>query len=348
MGSVTRASPSSSPRGLLAAGCTETKKPTRPGPPAAPRPPPPRARRPWSPRSPRAPTRSIPSIRADAGPPDPLAQRLCDALYALPARRAAECCSTAPGVGVGLADQCVRVLSYAMGARAATIAAAGVDACADAMTKATVGCDWVTPGATTAVPPACEGIVKGALHEKAQCRSSLECADGLRCLGLSTIDLGVCGPPKPAGQACNLAVDMLAVFTRQDDLDRAHPECQGYCSGRRCQTPPPEGGACKSDVQCGRLRCEAGKCSAAPVPREGEACSVDCAYGLRCVGGKCAAPRAEGAACGSDAECRGKCRAGDGGAGGTCAKTCSVPWPPPGAVPPKVPPLPKAPAHPKR
>jgi hypothetical protein len=335
---------------LIAAGCTEGKKPdaTQPQGSAAPS-----SSAPVQPPARRGPAdygdspgsdELHPVYPVDAGPPDPLAQRLCDALYGLPARRAAECCATDPGIGAGLAGQCVRVLSYAMGQHAATVAPADVDACADAMTKATVGCDWVTPDGSAPVAPACEGIVKGALPEKAECRSSLECAGGMRCLGLSTIDLGTCGPAKPAGKSCSLAVDMLAVFTRQDDLDRTHPECQGYCGGHRCETPPPEGGACKFDRQCGKLRCEAGKCTASPLPREGEACSVECAYGLRCAGGKCAAPKAEGAACGSDAECRGKCT------GGTCAKLCSTPWPPPGVAPPMTAPKPppRAPARPRR
>ena len=280
----------------------------------------------------------------DAGPPDPLAQRFCDAIYALPARRAGECCGTASSVGEAFAGQCVRALTYAMATHAVRLAPAGVDACVAAITKETVGCDWVTLKLSVPMPPACEGILEGQLHEKAPCRSSLECAAGLRCQGLSSIDLGVCAAPKPVGQECNLAVDMLASFTRQDHYARAHPECEGYCSGMRCQAAVPEGGACKADAQCGKLRCEGGKCTAAPLPGSGEACSAECADGLRCIGGKCAAPRAEGAACKSDVECRGQCVRGDGGAGGTCTKTCTMQWPIP-----KAPPVPKAPpARPKR
>src|SRR6185437_7663194 len=59
----------------------------------------------------------------DAGPPDPLAQRFCDAVYAVPAQRAAVCCGAAgdagaaprtPGVAAGFAGQCVRMLTTAM------------------------------------------------------------------------------------------------------------------------------------------------------------------------------------------------------------------------------------------
>ena len=253
--------------------------------------------------------------------------------YALPARRAGECCGAASRIGATFADQCVRVLSYAMGANAVKVAPASVDACAEAMAKATSGCDWVTLTNRVPLPPACDGILEGQLHEKAQCRSSLECAAGLRCLGLSAIDLGVCGPPRPTRGECNLAIDTLASFTRQDHYGRAHPECEGYCAGKRCQAALPEGGACKADAACGKLRCEAGKCTSAPLPGAGEACSAECAYGLRCIGGKCAAPRGEGEACKGDVECRGRCVPGDGGAGGTCAKTCTMTWPLPKAAP---------------
>jgi hypothetical protein len=41
-----------------------------------------------------------------------------------------------------------------------------------------------------------------------------------------------------------------------------------------------------------------------------------------CVGGVCVAPKVEGAACGSHAECRAQCLTEDGGAAGTCAKQC--------------------------
>jgi hypothetical protein len=268
-----------------------------------------------------------PVYPVDAGPPDPAAQRFCDAVYALPGRRRAECCGGKPGLEEGLAGQCVRVLTYAIGSRALTVAAADIDRCVEAMTQATSGCDWVKPYGLPPVPPACLGLLHGALGPKAQCRSSLECADGMRCRGLSTIDLGRCGPPAAQG-ACAVANDMLATFTRQDDLERAHPECEGACVGHRCAPALAEGVACVADAQCGKGRCVAGKCSSAPPAGVGEPCG-ECAHGLRCLAGKCAAPRPEGAACSADGECRGLCARGDGGVAGTCAKTCAaaVGWP---------------------
>jgi hypothetical protein len=289
----------------------------------------------------------------DAGPPDPLAKRFCDAVYTLPAQRTAECCEAGAApkpspIPLALGGQCVRVLSYALSTNAVRLAPADVDACAAAIAQATVGCDWVTLTLTVPIPPACEGILAGQLPEKAPCRSSLECAAGLRCQGLSAIVPGVCGPPRPPGQECNLAIDSFAALTRQDHYASAHAECDGTCSGKRCTAALPEGGACKDDAPCGKLRCEGGKCTAAPLPGAGQACSSVCAYGLRCLGGKCAAPKAEGGACETGAECRGACvpanlgdaprPPGDGGTGGTCEKTCTFQLRMPKQQPPKAPP----------
>ena len=264
----------------------------------------------------------LPVYPLDTGPPDPLAQRYCDAVHALPARRVAECCDGAGTPVAAFVQQCVRTLTHALGHHAAVLAPADVDACLAALTKATAGCDWITP-LSAPLPPACLGIVKGALPEKAQCRSSLECAEGMRCQGLSTVDFGACGPPKPAGTGCSLAVDMLVVFTRQDEVDRDHPECEGQCARTSCRDAAAIGAACTYDRQCGKNRCVDAKCSSAPLPAVGEPCSGGaCAYGARCVKGTCAAPRAEGEACEASAECRGACDRGDGGAAGKCQKTC--------------------------
>jgi hypothetical protein len=181
-----------------------------------------------------------PVYPADAGPPDPLAARLCDALHALPAKRLAACTSKPAGPAAGIVQgQCVRTLTAALAAHAVKLDPGDVDHCTDAMTRATTGCDWATPAAATPLPPECDGIVHGALSPGASCRSSLECPDGTRCQGLSTIDTGTCAAPKAAGLACNLADDMLATFARQDHFDRAHPECAGTCVARMCRPTKP-------------------------------------------------------------------------------------------------------------
>jgi hypothetical protein len=264
-----------------------------------------------------------PVYPVDAGPPDPLAARFCDAVALLPERRKGECCGATSSAAGLVGSQCVRTLTFALGQHAVTLAPADVDRCVDAVTRATTGCDWVIPN-TVALPQECEGVIKGALTEKAQCRSSLECPDGMRCLGLSTIDLGTCGPPKITGSQCNVAVDMLATFTRQDHFYRAHSECQGYCGRARCEDVVATGGACFIDQACGAGRCASGTCTTTPLPAAGEACTDACAAGTHCVKGRCAAPKAEGDACEANAECRGACVREDGGTAGHCAKSCMV------------------------
>ncbi len=262
-----------------------------------------------------------PVYPVDAGPPNPLAQQYCDAIAGEPERAKASCCGTSSAATMLIVGQCVRTLTAALATKAVTLAPADVQRCADAVKQATTGCDWVTPTAL-AMPPVCEGIIKGTAALHAECRSSLECAAGLRCQGLSSIDVGKCEGPKATRAPCNLASDMLASFTRQDTLARTHPECAGYCVGRTCKDATPVGDECASDVQCGRGFCVAGKCSAAAPPSLGSSCTGGCSYGLACVDGKCVAKRAEGAACDANGECRGACVRPDGGTSGTCSKTC--------------------------
>jgi hypothetical protein len=199
-----------------------------------------------------------------ADPPDPLATRLCEALHALPAKRKAACCGGAPGFH--LAGECARTLSFALRSKAVTLGPEDVDRCVDAIERSLQGCDWVTP--LSAPPPAaCEGIVRGELAAGARCRSSLECRDGLRCMGAGPTDAGRCVPP-PARGACGASVDALAASTRQTRSELAHPECAGHCEQRMCAADVPRGGACVSHVECGRgRRCASGKCSDAPPPR---------------------------------------------------------------------------------
>lgn len=309
---------------LIVAGCTEGAKPG-PGPAASSAAPPTASAITTTAATGAPPERELtPVYPVDAGAPDPLAQRFCDAVHVLPEKRAGACCGAGGNAGEVMSGQCVRTLSFALAQRALTIAPADVDRCVEAMTQATAGCDWIRPMGGVTMPEACEGIIKGALAEKAPCRSSLECQGSLRCQGLSTIDMGKCAPPKEAKQACNLAVDMLASFTRQDHVNRDHPECEGYCTHGRCEASVAEGGACESDLMCSKGHCASGKCTSAPLPAVGEACSGSCAPGARCLNGKCVAPRAEGEACSADAECRGACERGDGGTSGRCQKACPV------------------------
>jgi hypothetical protein len=243
-----------------------------------------------------------------AGPPDPLAAELCAALHDLPAQRRAACCA-APG-GIVITGECTRVVSAALRAGAVRLDAGAVAACRAALARSLDGCDWVGAFNVT-LPPACAGLLHGTLTAGAVCRSSLECAGDLRCRGAGPTQPGHCGPPLAAGAACGLATDTLAVYTRADDVERAHPECAGYCERHRCHDAIAPGGACTLTSQCADgAHCRAGRCAPGRWASDGESCTGgDCAPGSRCVANRCLAPRTSGA-CTSDFECRGGCVAG--------------------------------------
>lgn len=258
-------------------------------------------------------------------PPDPRAQKLCEALQATPALRRAECCAEAAPPSPATVGECVRMLSSALRSGALTLTPEDAGRCADAVVKAHEGCGWVGPSAPPA-PAACLGILRGTLKEGARCRSSLECEGNQRCHGLGPTDPGTCGPPRRAG-SCGFGVDPLAVFARQVDVDAAHPSCVGFCALRRCVDLAPIGGACTTGAACGPgALCASGKCAPGKPPPAGEACPAGvCAEGARCVKGRCVEPRAEGEVCEADAECRGACVRPVGAERGACGMRCVQP-----------------------
>lgn len=256
------------------------------------------------------------------GEPDPAARRLCAALHELPARAKAACCEGASVSNV--AGVCEGVVTAALRAGAVALDDASLDRCVGAMERAHQGCDWVSPTSST-VAPECQGLFLGRLAEGAKCRSSLECAEGARCHGAGPTSAGRCGKPREGG-SCNTGVDVLATYARQDDYDKAHPECSGVCGQHRCQPAVAAGGACKASTACGAgARCAAGRCVAKAPGAEGEACegAPDCAAGLHCAGGACRAKAGEGAACERDLDCRGACLKTKGQARGVCGQRCA-------------------------
>lgn len=258
-----------------------------------------------------------------AGASAPLAQRLCAALHEVPAQRRAACCGGSPMLLV--AGECVRTLSAALASKAVKLEPAAVEACAQAMEKAHAGCEWVGPEAPPA-PAACQGLIQGALASGARCRSSLECAEGLRCQGVGPTDTGLCGAPAGTGQPCAYSVDALATYTRQALLEEQHPECQGHCFKRRCVDDVPLGGACVLAEQCGPgLHCAGSQCAEGVVAQLGKPCvNGGCEAGARCFQGTCATPKPAGASCERDGECLGGCGKPDGGRLGTCGPRCEA------------------------
>jgi hypothetical protein len=218
------------------------------------------------------------------------------------------------------------MLSAAIASGAVKLEASDVDACVQAMEQTHQGCDWVGPEAPP-TPAACLGIMRGTLAAGAPCRSSLECAEGLRCHGIGPTDPGVCGAPASPGQPCAFSVDPLATYTRQDTLDVAHPECQGHCNKRQCTAPVVIGGECVFEAQCGPGRhCAARTCAEGELAGQGGPCVTGgCQEGMRCLKGVCVALKPAGAACEQDSECRGGCVRSDGGKGSTCGPRCDAP-----------------------
>jgi hypothetical protein len=259
---------------------------------------------------------------ADAGPPDPLAARLCTALHDVPEQRRATCCVTRPGVV--FTSECVRTLTAALRFNAVTLDAAQIGRCETAMAREHEGCDWVGPFAPD-VPKECDGIVRGVLETDSPCRSSLECRQGLHCRGSGPTLPGICRPARQAGDGCGGAVDALATYTRQLQADIAHPECNGYCDSHRCVSFVAKGGACSFAGQCAKeTDCVAGKCSPHRVAKLGEPCpGGSCEAGARCIRGGCVAPARTGESCANDFECRGACIRGGKGLG-VCGQRCDV------------------------
>jgi hypothetical protein len=253
--------------------------------------------------------------------PEPLAVRFCAAIHDLPLARKAACCRSQPGGS--LAGECTRTLSAALADGAVTLDAAKVAACEAAVANQLSGCDWVRP-LVPASPSACGDVVRGRLSADAACRSSLECGDGLTCLGATASTRGVCSEPLATGLPCSVGLDVFAAYTRQTSSDRDHPACQGVCRSGRCQDLVTAGGACVAHAQCGvDGLCAGGRCVAGPPPPVGAACAGNlCAGDAICAAGTCQPLLPAGATCTGPFDCRGACLKAPGAATGVCGMQC--------------------------
>jgi hypothetical protein len=264
--------------------------------------------------------RSVYPVTTD--PPDPVATRYCHLVHERAEEKRRACCPGTTFFPFLPTAECARTLSAALRASAVAIEPAALDACEAAVAEESKHCDW---GGT--MPAACVGIVRGRIADGAACRSSLECGDGLFCAGLTPTHVGRCARPLPEGGTCGGSADQLAAFVRQE-VEPAHPDCEGYCKLRRCTAPVGVGQRCAASVECGRGgHCVGGTCSAGALPLAGEPCAGEpCAAGHRCLEGVCAAPKRLGEPCGSDEACRsGHCEAGG------CALSCAPFRPAPAA-----------------
>ena len=264
---------------------------------------------------------------------DSLAQRLCETLHTLPQKRKDQCCGTS--TSGGLATECVRLLSASLRDKAVTLDAADVDRCAADSSRQLEGCNWVTP-LMPRTPEACRGILHARLEAGARCRSSLECRDGLFCLGSSPARPGVCAQPSAPGAVCGGGgADTLATYARQTDYETRHPECAGFCLRGRCAAFVASAGACRSNTQCAPgSHCASGRCVEGSPPKLGEACpDTTCAGDAVCVEGKCSPLKKGGEPCTKPFECEASCVIPAGAKTGICGMKCTS-WPPAGYTPP--------------
>ena len=240
----------------------------------------------------------------------PLAERYCRAIHGLPAAGRAKCCGrTVPDdPGGQLTAECARLLSIVLEEGSVRLDADGISRCEAALALESAQCEELGR-LSSPMPGACLGLVSGLRPPRAECRSSLECEGELHCQGAGPADRGACAPPNPPTIACAVAVDMLATYTRQTDVDRRHPECDGVCKMHRCMKTTPPKSPCETTFECGPDHfCVEGKCAASiSLPVGAQCAGGGCAEGLTCVARVCAVPKALGAACTVDFECTGAC-----------------------------------------
>lgn len=255
--------------------------------------------------------------------PDPLAQRLCDAIHTLPVKRKSECCS---GEGSSnLAPLCAQRLSASIRRGSVRVDSSAIDRCTQEAGSELEGCGWVNP-TLPPLPEACKGLVQGTLPAGARCASSIECADGLHCKGVTPEASGVCSSPSPARTSCDVPADNLSTLLRARD-DARHFECQGRCVKGQCLPVVEAGGACVSSATCASgLNCIAGHCEKKPLPKAGEPCpgKTACDTGAYCSPeGQCVALKGAGEACSQPFECRGlACAKAPGETSGKCGEPC--------------------------
>jgi hypothetical protein len=265
-----------------------------------------------------------PEARPVHDPKDPAqatAERLCGLLHESIEQRHAACCDAKPRPTFG--SLCIQALSAALHAGAVRIEVAAIDRCEAALNQTFAGCEWVA-AFSPPLPAACQGLLSGTISMGGLCRSSFECATGLRCAGTGPTDRGHCEAAGPAGAACGGAMDPLGAYVRQD-LDLSHPECQGFCNRDHCEKTRALGAECRLDAECGAgAYCSQGQCRGGAPSRKGAPClGGGCEPGTRCVGGTCIEPKHSGQPCTRELECLGGCLKPDGGSLGVCGPRCT-------------------------
>lgn len=256
---------------------------------------------------------------------DARATSVCEAMHALPAQRKGECCKAPASDASALVNTCVETLSGALATN--DVKLDNADACINARKKQLEGCGWVGP-LLPPLPQECNAMLTGVSAELARCRSSVECKEGLRCLGAGPLDAGRCAKPAPIGGRCG-SVDALSVVIAQSIIDEKHPQCaSGVCALGRCQAAKKTGEECRSSLECGvENHCD-GTCVAGKIPVGGACKRSGCEDDAVCIEGKCAKQRLEGESCTRDFDCaQGACEKGKCGMRCTSWQNLQTPTP---------------------
>src|ERR1700722_1460477 len=180
----------------------------------------------------------------------------------------------------------------------------------------------------------CDGVMLGTEDDGQPCRFSVECKNGLACVGYAPGTDGACKKPPKAGEACTL--QRFGSILNEDAAKIHHPECAAgaWCDGTKCQPVIAAGQACVASASCtGGLSCVTAKCGKPAVA--GGTCfqPSDCAFGLWCTkgggaaSGHCEPKLPDGATCTELDACKGRCdmpKPPDGGSPppGVCRATC--------------------------
>src|SRR5262249_48353852 len=82
----------------------------------------------------------------------------------------------------------------------------------------------------------CDKVVLGMQPEGQPCRFSIECKDGLACVGYRVGGDGTCKKPPKAGEACTL--QPFGTIITEASAALHHPACvaAAYCDGTTCQS----------------------------------------------------------------------------------------------------------------
>lgn len=180
----------------------------------------------------------------------------------------------------------------------------------------------------------CDRVLVGGQTEGQPCLFSVECKEGLACVGYKIGEEGKCRTPPKLKEACT--PQPFGTIINEAAAAPHHPACAkgAFCDGSTCQPRAAAGKACDKSESCAEgLACVQGKCGQRGAAAAPCAASTDCAFGLWCsrtagsTAGVCATKRADGQACSSEDACKGRCDMPKGKDGrphppGTCAGVC--------------------------